>query len=311
MNCDICNKWIKHKKNWIRHCKTKGHLKRALERPEETHKRPQSNPVEPESNPVNPKSNPVEPQSNPVDLQSNPESNTDSNPKVTQCNPEVTQKIQCKYCDKEFKYKQGRSRHEKHRCELRPQEQATNITNNITNHNIDNTTHNTQVINQIVVQVHVRGQEDFSRCFSIEDLPDLLGLTGAELLTTVARQMFGSDENKSIACPNIKTDFGIVKRIEGPRTEYIPPVLNDVINRLPEDLKHTMISMINIARENGYYKNTTPKTYAIDDKKIVIKIYNEMIKVCNNTKERKIVEKSLKALFHNNKLLIKEAREDL
>ena len=43
--------------------------------------------------------------------------------------------------------------------------------------------------------------------------------------------------------------------------------------------------------------------YAIDDKRLVMEIYNEMIKACKNPKERKIVEKSLKALFHNNKLL--------
>ena len=213
----------------------------------------------------------------------------------------------CKYCDKSYMTQQSLSLHQRKRCSLRHQTPTTNITNNI--NNIDNTTNNTQVINQIVVQVNVRGQEDFSKCFSIEDLPDLLGLTGAELLTTVARQFYGTDENKSIACPNIKTDFGIVKRIEGPRTEYIPPVLKCVIDRLPQDLKHTMISIINMARENGYYKEQN--RYAIDDKKLVVKIYNEMIKVCNNKTERKVVEKSLKALFHNNKLLTKEAREDI
>ena len=80
-------------------------------------------------------------------------------------------------------------------------------------------------------------------------------------------------------------------------------VLKNVIDRLPQDLKDTLLSIIQMARENGHYKNTTPKTYAIDDKKIVIGIYNEMIKACNNKTERKIVEKSLKALFHNNKLI--------
>jgi len=313
MNCNVCNKWIKHPKNWIRHCKTKGHIKREMENNQQQPETPDNTPNNTPNVNNTPNNTPNTINNTPNTINNTPKRpqkdtiNTPNNTINTQNNTQENEKEYygyCKYCNKGLKYQQGLSRHQK-KCKHRQQEQEQQATTII--NNIDNTTNNTQVINQIVVQISVRGQEDFSKCITIESLEELRALTGAELLTTVATQFFGSAENKSIACPNIKNDFGIVKRIEGPRTEYIPPVLKDVIDRLPEDLRHTMKSMIDMARENGYYKQKN--RYAIDDKRLVMEIYNEMIKACHNPKERKIVEKSLKALFHNNKLLTKEAKE--
>jgi hypothetical protein len=63
-------------------------------------------------------------------LESNPKV-TQSNPKVTQNNPKVT-RLKCKYCIKEYKYKQGKWRHEKS-CKYKDKqlEVINNNTNNI------------------------------------------------------------------------------------------------------------------------------------------------------------------------------------
>jgi len=270
-HCNICDKRIKHERNWIRHCKSKGHIKRMPK---------VSQGITEVSQKVSQGiTKPV------IGITKVSQGIT----KVSQ-GEETEEGFKCKYCDRSFPKKNNMYRHQKNYCKERPQVINNNTTNNITNNTIN-----------YVVQVHVHGQQDFSKCFSIESIPELLGLTGVELLTQVARQMYDTPENMAISCPNIKNDFGTVKRIEGLRTEYIPPVLKDVIDRLPLDLRDTLLSIIQIARENGYYKEQ--KKYAIDDKKLVVKIYNEMIKACHNPKERKEVVKTLKALFHNNKFL--------
>jgi hypothetical protein len=116
-HCEYCNKGIKHQSNWIRHTKTKKHLKNIKEK----------------------------------------EITTDNNqniPDHTQNIPDYTQNIptkhQCRYCNKVFKYQPGLSRHENHRCDKRPAPQTINNTIN-NNGNTNNNSHNTNNNNTIII----------------------------------------------------------------------------------------------------------------------------------------------------------------
>ena len=142
---------------------------------------------------------------------------------VTECNRNVTdsnqnKKFPCKYCNKEFKQSQGRSRHENHRCKQKPQEtQVTNNTNsNNTNTNtnsnntVTNTTNNTlNNTNQITLNVY--GQEEIPKNFLTDDLFEKLKLCNGDLTKTyllLNNELYlKNKQNNNIKYTNIQSEY--------------------------------------------------------------------------------------------------------
>lgn len=93
----------------------------------------------------------VTPQRNPLRNPCNPQRNPSRNPKVTpdvtpEVNPVVNSIIyKCTYCDKRFRKRQHRYRHEKYNCKLKSISDKHNITNINTTNNIDNSNINNSV----------------------------------------------------------------------------------------------------------------------------------------------------------------------
>ena len=134
---------------------------------------------------------------------------TRNNPTVTRnnpvCNPILTEKrenqekvFECQYCFRPFKYKQGKCRHEKHRCMLNPQNSRirkleseneilknelinakqiiNNTTNNNTVNNIHNVNSNNTTYNTVNVNVNTIGNEniEYLKSFIRKNITDII-----------------------------------------------------------------------------------------------------------------------------------------
>jgi len=143
--------------------------------------------------------------------------------------------------------------------------------------------------------------------------PILIGIVGGSCSgkTTFARKLFNHFGERSLLLSQDSFYKSLDSNVDINNYDFDDPqaidfekmenVIKDIINK--DKFVKIPIYDFKTARDNGHYKNQTPKKYAIDDKKKVISIYNKMKEACNDEKERTEVEHHLRALFHNNKLL--------
>ena len=198
--CEVCDTTIKYGQYWKRHCQTKKHLRNLK------------------------KSNVTECNRNVTECNRNV---TECNRNVTECNRNVTGSnqdtlFQCKYCNKGFKQSQGRSRHENHRCKLKPLETQVQTVNNInnTNTNNNNTNNNTNntlnqnsnnTVNQNQITLNVYGQETIPRNFLTNELFDKLKLCEGDLSKTyllLNNELYlKNKENRNIKYTNIQSEY--------------------------------------------------------------------------------------------------------
>lgn len=142
------------------------------------------------------KSNPIVTQSNPVVTQSNPVVTRHKNNKKKKC-------FKCQYCSSTFKHKQGKSRHEKHRCKFKPSDTrmqrledenallknellnvktiientAEKTMNHITNvNNVHNVNSNNTTYNTVNVNVNKIGNEniEYLKSFIRKNISDII-----------------------------------------------------------------------------------------------------------------------------------------
>ena len=262
-DCIYCNKTFNYPSKWIRHCATKKHIKNV-------EKATQSKPKV-----------------------------SQSKPKVTQSKPKVSQKLAkvtilpktetesfygyCKYCEKGFKHKQSLSKHQKHVCKERPQ--ATTIINNTTN----NTTNQTIVHNH--VHINVYGQEDFSKLMSPEFFEQLKELTGLQRQDKMITHMYTAAPNNTARIPNMNQPYCITMGEEGEMKQSLKPVVQNILEQLPENTEQMFIN----------YIKALPGHFI---KKKALVVYNEILKELNehisNPKKKKEIEKIIKAALYNN-----------
>lgn len=141
-------------------------------------------------------SNTMSPGCNPNVTRMSPE----CNPNVTRMSPENNSVIyNCRYCNKPFKYRQGRSRHEKHRCKKNPgyiaenealqetvrqlQEQVALLTNQqLSQSNLVNKSHNninknnTNSFNTINLSLNTLGNENikYLKTFLLKNIKNII-----------------------------------------------------------------------------------------------------------------------------------------
>ena len=205
-HCNYCNKTIKYSNYWITHLKTKRHIKNV----EKFEKQP-------EKQPEGEKTTEITTEITTGDGKKQPEKQPEKQPG----------KIygKCKYCDKEFKYQQSLSRHQKYRCKMKektppPTQIIQNITNNITNITNDNKIiDNKKIINNVNnnnlhITLNTFGQEKihFSDKF-------LYSITNPSLKIQEIREMlmdeiYSLPENKTLVKTNLR-DAIIYKQDEG------------------------------------------------------------------------------------------------
>jgi hypothetical protein len=216
-HCEYCNKGIKHQSNWIRHTKTKKHLKNI----KENTKRTQSNPKVTQSNPKVTQSNPK----SPVLVQ--------FSPVLVQSGPVLNKKFygNCRYCEKGFRYKQGLSRHQKHVCKKRP---APQIINNTINKNGDNNCNNTNN----TININIQGEEDLKGIIDDEMYYKLGGMEGLKILELYMKEVFiNKEENKNIKYSNTRSNkCRVYKGDERWSLAKIDKIINDRIKKSPINL---------------------------------------------------------------------------
>jgi len=278
MDCVICNKWIKHPKNWIRHCNTKGHIKKALLQNINNQKSTNSQPV------VNQKT-----------LKSQPES-TESQPITNQksTNNQPEKYGSCEWCNKNFKHKQSYYRHIKYRCKKKPQPTTTTIINNITNND------NRQVVNQ--VHINVYGKEDFKSIMNEKLLKELEDLeefesSGIPLARKLIPIMYNTNPNNTVQIPNMNQPYCLTMGENNNwKKEPVEPIINEIINSLPRNTRKMFTQ---------YYKETKHEYDSLGEwlksKVGGNKILNKLKESCGNPEDRKQIEKIIKATLWNNK----------
>jgi len=278
MDCVICNKWIKHPKNWIRHCNTKGHIKKALLQNINNQKSTNSQPV------VNQKT-----------LKSQPES-TESQPITNQksTNNQPEKYGSCEWCNKNFKHKQSYYRHIKYRCKKKPQPTTTTIINNITNND------NRQVVNQ--VHINVYGKEDFKSIMNKKLLKELEDLeefesSGIPLARKLIPIMYNTNPNNTVQIPNMNQPYCLTMGEDYIwKKEPVEPIINEIIRKLPGHTRKMFTK---------YYKETKHEYDSLKEwlksKVGGNKILNKLKGSCGNPEDRKQIEKIIKATLWNNK----------
>ena len=198
--CDVCNTSIKYASYWSRHCRTKKHLKKLL-------KKLETNESSKKTRVCN--------QNIPDHTRNIP----DHTRNIPETYPVESKDVygRCKYCNKPFKTQPGLSRHENHRCKLKPKEtQVVNNTNTNSNNtnttNSNNTTNNTlnnTTTNQITLNVY--GQEEIPKHFLTNDLFEKLKLCNGDLTKTyllLNNELYlKNKQNNNIKYTNIQSEY--------------------------------------------------------------------------------------------------------
>ena len=171
-HCEYCNIPIKYQSGWIRHCKSKRHLKRIEKESQKNH--------------LESKENHLESKENHLECQENLSMNS--------------KMYHCRFCNKEYKTNSNMNRHIKNSCKVKQQEDnllkqkdleieklkqqlqekdiiILNLQKQITTTN-NTTNNNNQTIN---LTINNYGQEDFSSLMNKDMFLELQQLTGIPL----------------------------------------------------------------------------------------------------------------------------------
>jgi hypothetical protein len=232
--CNVCDINIKYGNYWAKHCKTKKHLRNLKEI--------QKDPVEIQKDPIE-----IQKRSNrdPVEIQSQ----------------DINIEIQCKYCNKQFKHKTNKYRHQLYRCKLKPKE--TQVVNNNTNsHNTNTNSHNTltnttnNTTNQITLNVY--GQEKIPKHFLTDDLFEKLKLCNGDLTKTyllLNNELYlKNKQNNNIKYTNIQSEYcQILSKDNNWILKRLLEVMNERGITIREELE---IEMERIVEKEGIQNNT-------------------------------------------------------
>jgi len=222
-HCSYCDKPIKHRSNWIRHCKTKKHLKNILEKKETAGC--SRNVAENSRNVAGCSRNVAE---NSRELASEEKDNE-------------TIYGRCRYCDKGFKHHSSLSRHERQRCKQKPidNQQTANTINNNTNNNCNNTNNtNTQNITQNdnktinqTININVQGREDHKGIIDSELFYKLGGMEGLKILKLYLDEVFVyKEENNNIKYTNMRSNKCRTLKYSGDDKKWCVDKIDNIID---------------------------------------------------------------------------------
>jgi len=233
MDCVICNKRIKYSKNWNRHINGKAHIKKAIAQAEKDVVIQQNEKMETPSSNRHP---------NVIQMSSS----------LRKCKPEPIESFNCQYCNKSFKYRQGRHKHEKSRCKVRQGQEAMNAkiealekrlaeaeskgggdttNNNNCTTNINN--NDNRSINN-TINLNVYGQEAI--IFDEEFLYRLQNdsLTDVQRCKMIMDKVFiETEENRTLQLTNLRSVFGKIFNGTDWHAANAQEMIDNRINKLP------------------------------------------------------------------------------
>jgi hypothetical protein len=274
-HCNICNKSISNSKNWAKHLKTKGHIKRE------------------NISKIIPNDSKIIPNDSKIIL---------NDSKIIQKTYNTTQNdlhdynpLQCEYCKKSFSRTSNKNRHinqgfckvktliEKEKKRQEEKRQQPVIINN------------QQVINVQVVNVY--GKEDYKNMLTYKEFEELMGLRGMKQVKKMLTIALGKQPNNTVAIPNMSQPYCLTMGENGPTKEYLPPIIQEIIDRLPKTLRRIFHNYFEEERHEYH-----PKVWLQDKTEAEI-IVQDIIKKTKDKKYKKDIHNIIKTILYNNKLI--------
>jgi len=181
-HCSYCNKTIKYQSNWIKHCKTKKHLKKEKAFLESTEKCGKST------------------------------------EKVRKSTEKVQKVYNCKYCDKTYSKKSSYYYHINKGCKVKKEneklkkenEELRELLKNQNSNTTNNTTNNTQNItnnDNRVINIKVQGKEDLKNIIDADMYYKLGGMEGLKILELYLDKTYiHKEENNNIKYTNMRSN---------------------------------------------------------------------------------------------------------
>ena len=231
MDCDICNKRIKYKKNWIRHINSKAHIKKSIQ------------------------------QASAPEISGFGEKVLPSAPKCSQMLPNIKpekKRYQCEFCltsigrsnnlNKHLKICKKKAESDAKDAEiaelkkLLSQQNGGNTTNNTTN-NINN---NDNRVNNNTINLNVYGQEAI--IFTEDFLWELQheSLTDVERCKMIMEKVFiETEQNRTLMITNLRTNLGKIFLGTDWKAANTQQMIEGRINRLPITYKKGATQCIN------------------------------------------------------------------
>jgi cation transport regulator ChaB len=198
---------------------------------------------------------------------------------------------QCIYCGKKFAHKQSRSKHQNYRCKLRPevteQKEPQTIINNITSN--DN--------RHVIVNINVYGKEEYKNMLTFDDWDTICELRGMKRLKKVLSIALGKQPNNTVAIPNMSQPYCLTMCENGPTKEYLPPIIQEIMDRLPKTLREIFRNFFNEQRQEYH------PTVWEQDKAHAETIVKDIIEKSKNHKYKKETYNVIKTILYNNKLI--------
>ena len=205
-HCDYCNKGIKYQNHWIRHTKTKKHLKN----------------VEKVSLSIPKVSQKV----------------SFSIPKVSLSIPEEKEhepsRFSCNYCDKTFTKKNNMYRHQKKSCKSKPVDQTINNTtnNNCNNNNTQNITQNDNKTINNTININVQGGEDLKNIIDSDMYHKLGGMEGLKILELYLDEVYvNKEENSNVKYTNMRSNKCRTLQYQGNDKKWCIDNIDKVIDK--------------------------------------------------------------------------------
>jgi len=241
--CDTCETTIKYAQYWSRHCRTKKHLRNLKNLGIFT--------ITTNNNQNNNREQPI-----------TTEITTGHNRNNNRAQPK---EYICKYCNKEFKYQQSKSRHELYRCKQKLQQtsQITNNTNNshnttTTTTNSNNTLNNQTINNTNQITLNVYGEETIKKNFLTNDLiKKLEGCNGdlSKIYLMLNEELYLKEKkNNNIKYTNIQSEYC---KILSKNNNWILKRLLEVMNERGLTVKQELENeMERIIKEEGINTNS-------------------------------------------------------
>jgi hypothetical protein len=151
----------------------------------------------------------------------------------------------------------------------------------------------TTIINNTQNIVHVYGKEDYKNMLTLDEWDDITESKGMNRTRKMLSIALG--KQPSLKIPNMKDPYVDVNTDSGIKKEYLPPIIKEIMEKLPKTLKKIFYNFFEEQRHEYH-----PEVWK-QDKAMANKIVQDILKQTKDN-PRGITE-VIKTILYNNKLI--------